>query len=66
MVKIDADTIQPGLFLNLNSNDADISISSSNKIFKVNNLIEALDTNLIVMTLWDARIITLENKNNVD
>jgi len=56
MVKIDADTIQPGLFLNLNSNDADISISSSNKIFKVNNLIEALDTNLIVMTLWDAII----------
>jgi len=37
MVKIDADTIQPGLFLNLNSNDADISISSSNTIFKDNN-----------------------------
>ena len=54
MVKLDADTIQPSLFINLNSDEADISISSSNKIFKVNNLIEALDTNQIVMTLWDS------------
>lgn len=56
MVKIDPDTIQPSLFINLNSDEADISISSSNKIFKVNNLIEALDTNQIVMTLWDSII----------
>ena len=56
MVKIDADTIQPSLFINLNSDEADISISSSNKIFRVNNLIEALDTNQIVMTLWDSII----------
>ena len=54
MVKIDADTIQPGLFINLNSNQADISISSSNKIFKLNNIVEALDGNQIVVTLWDA------------
>lgn len=56
MVKLDADTIQESVFINLNSNESDISISSSNKIFKINNLIEALDNNLIVITLWDAII----------
>ena len=56
MVQFNADTIQPNVYLHLDSKNCSTSISSSNKTFKLNNAIETIGEHKIIVSLWDAII----------
>ena len=56
MVQFNPDTIQSNIFVHLDSNNAETSIKSNHKIFKLNNAIESIGDNKIVVSLLDSII----------
>tara|TARA_R110002020_G_scaffold1280_4_gene6062 strand:+ start:516 stop:1349 length:834 start_codon:yes stop_codon:yes gene_type:complete len=56
MVQFNPDTIQSNIFVHLDSNNAETSIKSNHKIFKLNNAIESIGDNKIIISLLDSII----------